>query len=141
MRISSKLHAPWQTVTGNLTRTLQRQGFEALKSFDLQMARKSMTSNEAIPCPHHGTAACTCQYLVLQITRRGRIFTSIVVHGHDRVTNVSMPDSADDASEQAVMDLVGEALRDSRKDSGTEEPSAARSGAARIEQGRRSEEV
>ena len=110
MRISSKLHAPWQTVTGNLTRTLQRQGFEALKSFDLQMARKSMTSNEAIPCPHH-------------------------------VTNVSMPDSADDASEQAVMDLVGEALRDSRKDSGTEEPSAARSGAARIEQGRRSEEV
>jgi hypothetical protein len=41
---------------------LTRRGFHVVRSFDLNTA-----TDGACDCPHHGTARCTCQYVVLLV--------------------------------------------------------------------------
>jgi len=56
-----------------VTATLSQCGYRVVRSFDLQSGRANHI--EDCPCPHHGTAHCTCQYVVLLVyplTRAGR---------------------------------------------------------------------
>lgn len=59
------------------------EGYRALRSFDLQLARASMLDQGACACPHHGTGRCTCQYVVYLVYSEQPEPTTVVVHGHD----------------------------------------------------------
>lgn len=45
-----------------LISTMALHGIRLERSFDL---RTALHDQPACPCPHHGTAQCTCQYVVL----------------------------------------------------------------------------
>lgn len=77
-------------VVNLLTRSLAARGYDVHRSFDLQSARDSLKDPESCPCPHHGTAECTCQYVVLQVSVYEDEPVSLVIHGHDDVTRLSI---------------------------------------------------
>ncbi|HET6444261.1 MAG TPA: hypothetical protein VFI27_06735 [candidate division Zixibacteria bacterium] len=56
-------------------------------SFDLRTARAAHTG---CSCPHHGTAACDCQMVVLLVYGMDASPATLVVHGRDRCTYLSL---------------------------------------------------
>jgi hypothetical protein len=46
---------------------LTRRGFRVVRSFDLRSALAPLTAHVDCECPHHGTAKCTCQFVVLLV--------------------------------------------------------------------------
>ncbi|MGA2765609.1 MAG: hypothetical protein ABSG17_19850 [Spirochaetia bacterium] len=110
MKISATVHAPWQAALGRLVGMLREKGFHARRTFDLQLARQLLRSGEAELCPHHGTAPCNCQYIVLQITGPGRVPSMVVIHGHDRTTTISFLSSAGEEAKHDILSAVNEAL-------------------------------
>ncbi len=68
------------------TVALTRHGLRAVRSFDL---RSALTSHADCECPYHGTAQCTCQFVVLQVYRDaspgdGEAGDPVVVTAHSR---------------------------------------------------------
>lgn len=110
MRANVTVHAPWQAVLQQLARTLREKGFETRRTFDLQLARRLLRSGEEEPCPHHGTAPCSCQYLVLHIGGHGRRPSAVVIHGYDRSTNVSFLAGTAEEERLGMASAVYEAL-------------------------------
>jgi hypothetical protein len=73
-----------------LSRELGAAGLRVTRSFDLQSARHALRDPESCPCPHHGTADCTCQYVVLLVDAGGGSPLTLVAHGHDGETHLSI---------------------------------------------------
>lgn len=73
-----------------LSRDLAEAGLRVTRSFDLQSARQALRDPEDCPCPHHGTADCTCQYVVLLVGLGNEPPLTLVAHGHDGATHLSM---------------------------------------------------
>ncbi len=88
-------HCSSEALIDILTATLARRGLRVLRSFDLRSALAAQSSAAdpapACTCPHHGTAACDCEYAVLLVYgslpgpvvltvhgREGRAFMQIV---------------------------------------------------------------
>ncbi len=113
MRTRGTVQAPWQAVLQRLLRALREQGFDVRRTFDLQLARQSLRRSEVEPCPHHGTALCSCQYLVLQVSGSSRPPSALVIHGHDRTTTISLLTGATEAA-QRMGTTVWEALEHPR---------------------------
>jgi hypothetical protein len=63
---------------------------QAATSFDLRTARAAHTG---CSCPHHGTAACDCQMVVLLVYGRDACPATLVVHGRDGRTYLSLADT------------------------------------------------
>jgi hypothetical protein len=59
-------------------------------SFDLRTARAAHTE---CSCPHHGTAACDCQMVVLLVYGKDAYPATLVVHGRDGRTFLSLADT------------------------------------------------
>jgi hypothetical protein len=104
-----------ETLTANeavirLTSRLSEAGYQVTRSFDLQTARAELRAPEECPCPNHGSAACTCQYVVLIVNKAGEAPTTLVIHGHDDRTLVSVGAPSDrqpaDELERAIRELV-----------------------------------
>jgi hypothetical protein len=53
-----------ETAARAATEALTRRGFRVVRSFDL---RSAMATHADCECPHHGTAQCTCQFVVLLV--------------------------------------------------------------------------
>lgn len=66
-------------------------GLHTIRTFDLQDARQDY---EACPCPHHGTARCDCQMVVLLVYQNLHQPISIIAHGNEGKTWFSVVDSA-----------------------------------------------
>ncbi len=76
-----------EAVISRLTRHLTAAGFHVVRSFDFQRAR---AVHADCTCPHHGTAACDCQMIVLLIYERSTGQpVSLIAHGHDGATYLS----------------------------------------------------
>jgi hypothetical protein len=91
MRDYTFVAAPWRPLLRHLLRRFSENGLTVSRTFDLQAARRSLRDAAEAPCPHHGADRCTCQYLVLQVRRRGSGSTVLVLHGQDRVTKIATP--------------------------------------------------
>ena len=72
-------------VNGQLTHA----GFRVVQTFDLQVAR---LAHPDCPCPHHGTDQCDCQMVVLLIYRNQDEPATLVIHGQDGRSWVSLAD-------------------------------------------------
>ena len=77
-------------VAEQLSRDLGAAGLRVTRSFDLQSARHALRDPKGCPCPHHGTADCTCQYVVLLVDAGDGSHLTLVAHGHDRETHLSI---------------------------------------------------
>lgn len=69
---------------------LSQAGLSVVRSFDLRSARSAHT---VCTCPHHGTAECTCQYIVLLVYAREGAPITLVVHGQNGRTEFSFVDN------------------------------------------------
>ena len=57
-----QLNIPCELAISILITEMQLHGYRLERSFDL---RSALHDHPDCPCPHHGTAQCTCQYVVL----------------------------------------------------------------------------
>ena len=112
------------------TAALIRCGLRVVRSFDLRSARTSHADSEAsrwdCACPHHGTAQCACQFVVLLVYGdpstlplvAGQVATAplvLTLHSHDDRTSArivrdaaSLPDPR--LAEQVMAALMEAAL-------------------------------
>jgi hypothetical protein len=89
-----------QAIIKQTINSLDTAGLQVMCSFDLQVARESHTN---CACPHHGTEQCSCQLVVLLVYQNGKQLVTLVVHGHDSDTELSIVESP---NQQADPDLV-----------------------------------
>ena len=75
-----------KTIAWIMTR-LMSSGFQVEQTFDLHAARMSQVD---CPCPNHGKSDCTCQMVVLLVHGQDKQPGTIVVHGHDGETCISL---------------------------------------------------
>lgn len=85
-----RLRLPWNQVVERLEALFAEERFRVVRSFDLQLARESLRDPASCPCPHHGTDRCTCQYLVYLLYADGQEPITLLLHGHDDRTEISI---------------------------------------------------
>lgn len=61
--------------------------FRVVQTFDLQVAR---LAHSDCPCPHHGTKDCNCQMVVLLIYGKQEDPATLIIHGQDGRSWVSL---------------------------------------------------
>ena len=74
-----------ETVARQATQNLEAAGLRVVRSFDLRSACASITENV---CPHHGTAPCDCQLVVLLVYGTGTAPVSLMFHSHQGQTEL-----------------------------------------------------
>ncbi len=83
------VNSPCRDVLLRIRRLLESAGLHALETFDLQSARLPATG---CTCPHHGSAECDCQMVVLMIYGKEPVPAPLVLHGSDGHTWISFPE-------------------------------------------------
>jgi hypothetical protein len=87
----------------HLTRNLEIAGYQVIRSFDLQRARAVHT---ACTCPHHGSAECDCQMIVLLIyLSNGEPYT-LLIHGRDGATRIDWGEALPENEEIALFKII-----------------------------------
>ena len=68
-------------------KNLLKIGLRVIQTFDLQAARQTLDS---CVCPNHGTSECDCQMLVLLVYGEGTEPVTLILHGNDGKTWLSI---------------------------------------------------
>ena len=90
-------------VNGQLTSA----GLRVVQTFDLQVAR---LVHPECPCPHHGTDDCNCQMVVLLVYRKQDDPATLVIHGQDGRTWVSLAGPVGKRANQHLETAIRRAL-------------------------------
>ncbi len=77
------------------------------RSFDLQSARQSF---QGCTCPYHGMPQCACQYVILLVRHRNIGPVTLVAHGSDGRTILSLDQSARSEASDEVVGLIGSTI-------------------------------
>ena len=70
-----------------ISQQLTSASFRVVQTFDLQVAR---LAHPDCPCPHHGTNDCNCQMVVLLVYGKQDNPATLVIHGQDGRSWVSL---------------------------------------------------
>jgi len=81
-----------ETVIRQVTENLEAAGLRVVRSFDLRSACASFTDNV---CPHHGSAPCDCQLVVLLIYGVTLTPVSLILHSHRKQTELQWDEAPD----------------------------------------------
>lgn len=102
--------------------------FRVVTTFDLQVAR---SAHPNCPCPHHGTDECNCQLVVLLVYGKREDPATLVIHGQDGKTWISLATPIETGSRQNLESSVRHILIHRYTDSlPTAEPSYGTQSAA-----------
>ncbi len=101
------IQADCEQATTQATQLLSSAGLQAVRSFDLRSAR---TAHAECTCPHHGTAECTCQFVVLLVYGQGGAPVTLVAHGHDGQTWLSVVDTPQQPVDMKLAAKIAQAL-------------------------------
>jgi hypothetical protein len=82
-------------------------GLEVVRTFDLQVARNEHAS---FTCPDHGKDECDCQMVVLLVYDNTRQPLTLVGHGHDAQTWLSVVDTPQQRAAPHLEEAVRSAL-------------------------------
>ena len=96
-----------EEATTQATQLLSSAGLQVVRSFDLRSARMA---HAECTCPHHGTAECTCQFVVLLVYAQGGAPMSLVVHGHDGQAWLSFVDTPQQPADMKLAAKIAQAL-------------------------------
>jgi len=80
-------NAPCDEAVALLRQRLNQAGLATTATFDLRSA--GIPSLDC-PCPHHGTADCDCQMVVVLVYSASGPPATLVAHGHDGRTLFSL---------------------------------------------------
>jgi hypothetical protein len=92
-----------ETTVAWIMQRLMARSFQVEQTFDLNAARMSQVD---CPCPYHGTNNCTCQMIVLLARGQKTQPVTIVVHGHDDQTWLSVVDIENRATNENVVQAL-----------------------------------
>jgi len=93
---------------------LTNAGFRVVPTFDLHVAR---SAHPDCPCPHHGTDECNCQLVVLLVYGKQADPATLVVHGQDGKTWVSLATPIEARSRQNLESSIRHILIQRNTDS------------------------
>ena len=96
-----------ETVRWTMDR-LGEAGLEVLETFNLKSAVPALS---ACGCPHHGTDLCDCQMAVLLVYKNGYPPTSLILHGQDGRTWLTIVDSPWQWADLRTVTAIRSALR------------------------------
>ncbi len=99
---------PCNEVLEDLQQALVPAGLHTQVTFDLQAARVRATD---CVCPRHGLARCDCQMVVLLIYGRSRSPVSLILHGSDEQTWLSVPDDVGRPADPLIVAAVEQGIR------------------------------
>ena len=109
--LSHPVSQPCSEVLLRVRRALERVGLRALETFDLQAARAALVD---CTCPHHGTADCDCQMVVLMVYGEAAAPAALMLHGSDGQTWISLPDDAAGRVDPLIASSVEQAVYEIR---------------------------
>lgn len=95
------------TVVATAFDLLSHHGLQVMRSFDLPLAR---ANQELCSWPYHDTKLCDCQMIVLLIYGVQDIPVSLICHGHDSWTHLSLVDHPGQKVSQASASIIKEIL-------------------------------
>ena len=98
------LYRPCSDAIEWVIQQIKAAGMEVMRTFDLQVARHEHASCN---CPNHGTADCDCQMVVLLVYGQTPQPLTLVGHGHDSQTWLSVVD----LPQQRASPVLEEAVR------------------------------
>jgi hypothetical protein len=87
---------------------LTQNGLRVMQTFDLQAARHAL---ENCPCPHHGTDKCDCQMVVLLVYGKAGGSVTLILHGNDGKTSLSLVNNSLQHADPAIQSAVEQALQ------------------------------
>ena len=96
--------------TTHAAQLLSGAGLRVVRSFDFRSARMA---HAECTCPHHGTAQCTCQFVVLLVYGQGSAPVTLVAHGHDGQTWLSLVDIPQQPADMKLAAKIAQALASS----------------------------
>jgi len=99
-----------ETTVAWIMQRLMARGFQVERTFDLHAARMAQVD---CLCPYHGTNDCTCQMVVLLVHRQEAQPVTIVAHGHDGQTSLSLVDMANQSMDQTIIQALLPAMENS----------------------------
>jgi hypothetical protein len=86
-----------------LSRNLKLSGLRVMRTFDLHDARQGL---EDCPCPHHGTSECDCQMIVLLVYGETSEPATLILHGNDGQTWLSLVDNPSQHTDPSIQLLI-----------------------------------
>jgi len=89
-------------------RQLSGVGMQLRRTFDLHEAR---LAGSDCPCPHHGTSACDCQMVVALVYAQDHPPVTLVVHGNDGQSWISVIDRPDQRADPGIVLAIKLALQ------------------------------
>jgi hypothetical protein len=95
------------TVSQAVITALARQGLSVLRSFDL---RSALGAHGGCECPHHGTAQCNCQFVVLLVYGEAADPVVVTTHARDNRTEARIVHDATIFPNPRLADQVMTAL-------------------------------
>ncbi|GAB4495973.1 MAG: hypothetical protein Fur0016_33310 [Anaerolineales bacterium] len=78
-----------------------------VQTFDLQSARHASGD---CPCPHHGTAKCDCQMVVLLVYGKTGEPITLILHGNDGQTWLSIAEEPNQRVSSTLLAEIKHAL-------------------------------
>jgi hypothetical protein len=90
------------------TESLENAGLQVANSFNLQSARATLVH---CTCPHHGTADCDCQMVVLLVYGSDGSPATLVAHGHDGQTWLSLVETPEQRPSPQLKESIEMALK------------------------------
>jgi hypothetical protein len=90
-----------------VSRRLISDGLQVVRSFDLQTARSTHTN---CTCPHHGTAECDCQLVVLLVYEKQGEPLTLVAHSQNGHTYFDLVDTPQQRAQRVTKSAVLQAL-------------------------------
>ena len=98
------LHQPYDYALQDFVKRMNRAGLYAIRTFDMHDTRDRET---ACTCPHHGTAQCDCQMVIILVYGEDDRPASMVVHGHDGQTWFSLVESLGTVNPRLAAQICG----------------------------------
>ena len=86
---------------------LLQAGLRVVQTFDLHAARAGLHD---CPCPNHGTDECDCQMVVVLVYGKAEEPVTLILHGNDGQTWLSIADSPRQRSDAKLSTEIKQAL-------------------------------
>ncbi len=99
---------PYDEVLPWLKQQLSRAGLRVVQTFDLRVT--SPLKLGYCSCPHHGTDQCDCQLIVLLIYGKEERPVTLILHGNDGQTWLSLIDRPGQQADAKTVIAIQQAL-------------------------------
>jgi len=101
------LAKPFQETFAWTNEQLKDHGLQIEQTFDLQIAR---LSHAGCKCPNHGTDQCSCQMVVLLVRGESSDPLTLILHGNDGQTSLSIVNLSGKQSDVELAETVRQVL-------------------------------